>query len=518
MTTRTTKVKKISWPFRFLVCLYIGLFSVVSFRLYTRIGVFGCGDECINYTAGYFILLGKSLYSQIFFNHQPALAFLSAFIQWVSQPIDLYHLVLYHRVFIVFYSLCMGALLLWRFRLSAVLFLLLYEGTKYYMYGYQFIGEALIVYPLVYLIGVLWESYEEKKISRTDIYLSALLCSFVIWTREPYIPVAVALGILLFWREKTNRYARWAGTMVVFLMLVPFVIIPLGDYVYQVIVINVPAASSVVGGGNSFSSILYSLFYPVLLFFHGKWSYLRIIELGLATFFWFGISIWSRELKNYASIGIVFVILALAGLRTVEPGTMYFEAFHMLPWYALFIMITVLIVTSVKEKKIQHTLVVAFSVFACWALISPQSFIWENVDTQGEFASQYAKYTQYSQAIQIVTKPSQTLFLDVWDDIIYWEAKRTSSYPLSIYIPVESAIPKYREMRDAMFLQAPPDAYYNCPVAQTLNNSPPQVVTQDYVQLLSTGKPGCLYIKKAIVRELAPDQWRQLQELGFALP
>ena len=508
--------KKTSRYFLFLLFLLFAVFLAVVFRLYQRIGVFGCGDECINYTAGYFILLGKSLYSQIFFNHQPTLAFISTFIQWVSQPKDLYHLVLYHRVFMILYSFGMAVFLIWRFRLRAMLFLLLYEGTKYYMYGYQFIGEALIVYPLVYLIGVLWESFEFKRVSRVDIFLTAIFTSLVIWTREPYVPVAVVLGGMLLWREKSNRYARWASVLIIFLLLAPFIVIPFGEYVYQVIVINIPAASSVVGGGNRISSILYSLLYPILLFFHGKWSYLRLIEIGIASFFWVSLVIWWRGTKKYTPIGILLLILGLAGIRTVAPGTMYFEAFHMLPWYALFVMVTVLIMTSIKEKKIQSILVGAFVIFFCWAFASPQSFIWENVDTRGEFPSQYSQYTQYSQAIQIAIKPSQTLFLDVWDDIIYWEAKRTSSYPLSIYIPAESSIPRYQEMRSAMFLESPPDAYYSCPVAQTLTNSPPQVVKQDYVQLSSIGKPSCLYIKKVIAKALTPDQWQRLHDLGFS--
>lgn len=162
---------KINWRYLFfLLFLLTSVFIAVAFRLYQRIGVFGCGDECINYTAGYFILLGKSLYSQIFFNHQPMLAFISALIQRVAAPQDLYHLVLYHRLFVLLYSLGMSVFLLWRFRLRAALFLLLYEATKYYLYGYQFIGEAFIVYPLVYLAVLLWESYEQKKY-RTGIFL-----------------------------------------------------------------------------------------------------------------------------------------------------------------------------------------------------------------------------------------------------------------------------------------------------------------------------------------------------------
>ena len=88
--------------------------------------------------------------------------------------------------------------------------------------------------------------------------------------------------------------------------------------------------------------------------------------------------------------------------------------------------------------------------------------------------------------------------------------------PLSIYIPAESSIPRYQELRSEMFLTSPPDAYYSCPIAQSLTNSPPQVVTQDYVQLSSIGKPSCLYIKKVIAKALTPDQWQRLHDLGFS--
>lgn len=342
-----------------------------------------------------------------------------------------------------------------------------------------------------------------------------IFCSFVIWTREPYIPAAAALGLLILWRGRLSQHIRWAATCGILLLVLPFVVIPFGEYTNQVIVANLPAARSITGGGRGVSTILYSLFYPLFLFFHGTWSHMRFIEMGLGVFFWAGMIAWLKETRSYICMGVAAIILALSGIRTVVPGTMYFEAFHMLPWYALFITVTVLIVTSLKKKKLHDLFVGAFIVFSFWAFASPQSFIWEHVDTHGEFSSQYAKYTQYSRAIQIVTTPSETLFLDVWDDIIYWEAKRPSSYPLSIYIPVESSLPQYQEMRRMMLLESPPDAYYNCPVMQKSLPSLPELITQEYVQLLSMGEPGCLYIKKARVNELTPNQWRQLQELGF---
>ncbi len=518
MMKESSMVKRTSWLFLFLVCLYIAVFFIVSFRLYERIGVFGCGDECINYTAGYFLLLGKSLYSQIFFNHQPGLAYISALIQWSAHPRDLYHLILYHRLFVAMYALAMGLLLLWRFRLSAMLFLLLYEGTKYYMYGYQFIGEAFIVYPLAYLMGLLWESLVSKPISRTDLFFAAFFCSVVVYMREPYIPVVIALFGVLIWRQRMSLHTRWAVLLFVFMILAPFIWIPIREYVNQVVVANFPAARSVVGSGNVVSSFLYAIFYPLILYVHGRWSYVRIIELGVATFFWVGIFSWWRQGKKIFPVLVVFVILALSGLRAVLPGTMYFEAFHMLPWYGLFLMITALLITSVGQKYIQTVLAGAFIVFALWAFASAQSFIWERVNRHAEFESQYAKYTQYSQAIQIVSEPTHTLFLDMWDDIIYWEAKRDSSYPLSIYIPMESMIARYQDMRLAMFAHTPPDIYYSCPQLQSPYNSLPDTILHDYVQLHSLGSPSCLYVKVSIAQTLTQDTWRRLGQYGFFRP
>lgn len=506
------------WLIPFLVSLYIIIFSVVSFRLYERIGAFGCGDECINYTAGYFINSGKSLYSQIFFNHQPALAYLSAAIQQMTHPRDIYHLVLYHRLFVMVYALGMGVLLLRRFRLSAALFLILYEGTKFYVYGYQFIPEAFIVFPLVYLLGLVWESViSSKTLSRADIFLAVIFGALVIWMREPYVPLAAILCAVLLWRARANRFIPWALVLAGFLLVGPFVIVPFRVYVEQVIVINAPAVGSVVGKGSGISWILSSIFYPISIYVYGVRSYFRIVEFGVGALFWAGVMYWWKERKAIVPIGILFGILALAAVRVVPPGTMYFEAFHMLDWYALFVMSTALLVTSVKKKYARNVLISLFFIFALWSFCSPKSFIWERVNRNSEFESQYAKYTQYSLAIRNVSQ-THTVFLDMWDDIIYWESGSTSSYPLSLYIPAEATISKYQNMRHTMFVSTPPDIYYSCPKSQTVWNTLPADVASTYIQLYSLGRPGCMYIKRSVVETMTLKQWDKLRELGITQP
>ncbi len=504
--------------FPLLAVLYLCIFSFVSFRLYVRIGAFGCGDECINYAAGYFINSGKTLYNQIFFNHQPTLAYISAAIQQITHPADIYHLVLYHRLFVTAYALGMGIFLLWRFGLSAALFLLLYEGTKFYMYGYQFIGEAFIVYPVVYLAGVLWDSFGLKKISPADLYIAAISCSFVIWMREPYAPVAIVLLVSLLWRERKLHMARWAGATALATVLLPFAFLPVGEYLYQVVVINMPAAGAVIGGGTLFSSLARSLLYPLTLFISGVWSYLRFIEIGLGVLFWSAFICWWRERKSLIQAGILFVVLMLSGIRTVPPGHMYFDAFHLLLWYALFIMVTVLFLTSIRNTQIRNALILLFAVFTAGAVFSPRAFVWERIDRQSEFASQYAKYTQYAEAIRLISRPTDTLFLDMWDDIIYWESHRQSSYPMSLYIPVEAGIPRYQALRATMFSQTPPDVYYSCPALQTSYNRLPEDVRATYVQLLSLGKPGCLYVRRTRMQNISADTWQQLGRLGIVRP
>ena len=57
------------------------------------------------------MLRGKTLYSQIFFNHQPLMAYLSFLIQALSQPKTLYHLILFHHLFIILFSLLLDLFL-----------------------------------------------------------------------------------------------------------------------------------------------------------------------------------------------------------------------------------------------------------------------------------------------------------------------------------------------------------------------------------------------------------------------
>src|SRR3989344_9397687 len=86
--------------FTMLLVLYMFLYQLYI----PRIAAFGCFDDCFNYMGGYFILNGKQLYSQIFFNHQPLMAYISYLIQLFTQPTNIFELLLRHRQFVLLFS------------------------------------------------------------------------------------------------------------------------------------------------------------------------------------------------------------------------------------------------------------------------------------------------------------------------------------------------------------------------------------------------------------------------------
>jgi len=61
-----------------IIAFGLTFFYLLLYKIYIpHTNSFGCFDDCMNISAGYFLQYGRTLYSEIFFNHQPNLAYLS---------------------------------------------------------------------------------------------------------------------------------------------------------------------------------------------------------------------------------------------------------------------------------------------------------------------------------------------------------------------------------------------------------------------------------------------------------
>lgn len=501
---------------------FFSLFFIFIFKTYyQQFGAFGCFDDCFNFVAGRFMLNGRPLYSGIFFNHQPLAAYLSYAIQGIYNPQNTYQLVFDHRVFMLLFSFIMDILLIIRFGLRGAGFVIFYEITKFYFFGDRFLGEALIVQPLVYMFGIAWEKLQKKKLFFFDFLLAGVFSWFVIFMREPYIPVALFIFISILWGKKFLKLKLISLFIFLFLSLITLGFINLGEYFFQVFRLNLGIVFLKDGDGNVARSLLTSFLYPLEIFFSGKMTFLRQILIGIDLVFLVSV-IFYFKLKKYREIVFIFLVLGFSAIRPVPPGTVFYEAFHMLPWYGLFLISSFFLLRSsiVSSKRLGYLLMLILFGTFIYSLYPLESFVWKKIDRLGLFKTNYAPYFSYGETIRALASPQDKLFVDLWDDFMYWQAGLESSYKYSLYTPLMKSYKKYYDARTQMFSLNSPDFYYShCDNGKPLFSEAvlPKNKEKDYKQLYTNKMPSCLFIKNTKLPQISEKQLDEAKKLGFYL-
>lgn len=503
--------------YRKLLFFPIFLFLLFIFRsYYQRIGAFGCFDDCFNIVAGHFIGSGKTLYSQIFFNHQPLMAYISFIIQEIHSWENIYQLILAHRLFIIGFALLMDVLIITRFRAAGLAFVLIFESTKFYIFGDRFLAEAVIVYPLVYMLGLVWQRLGKKTVFSWELIAASLFTWFVIFMREPFVPLAIVLFTIIIWSKKGRRIGVFSIFLLFLLTVATIFTLPLADYFFNVININTTVwiKTDQIPGTN----IIKIFAYPLYLIVNGDFNFFRPVLIGLSiTFLISGIA-FALLYKKPKQVLLILFILGLANLRVVPPAFVFYESFHMIPWYGLFIMTTALFVSEAKRHIRLFCLLILGAIFI-YSIASPQSFIQEKINTHEEFTVNYGRYFAYGQVIKTLASSTDTLFVDGFDELIQWQANIPSSYKYSWYTSVMPRFPVYVKERREMFLRTPPVFYYgNCPEDKNTQRLLPDEVQNDYARLYFAGRPTCLHIYKSKLNNISREKWDEIKKYEFYLP
>lgn len=509
---------------RLFLPLLLAPFFIFIFKAYfNKIAAFGCFDDCFNFSAAYFMTRGKTLYSQIFFNHQPLMASLSFLLQSLTHPPTLYKLILYHRLFVICFSLLLDIFLILRFSWPGIGFVLFYETTKYYIFGDRFLAEGLIVYPLVYLFALVFYRLQKRAIFSGEIILSAVSVWFIIFCREPYIPVAIFLYVLLLWNKKFSRARIISFFVFILFSFFTLLSLPLSDYIFNVVDNNLQTVVRFEASANKMGwlGFLKGFFYPFHLFLGEKWNLFKIILDGLDAVFLILISYFLFRLKKIKQIMIILLVLGLSNIRVVPSGQMFYASFHMIPWYGLLIMTVFLLLREFRRfnKRLFYGLAVFIIGLFGFALFSPRAFFYEKVNKDTEFTVNYAQYFVNGEVVRILADPGDTLFVDGWDELISWQAKLDSPYQYSLYTSFMPYINKYTEARTKMFHNSPPDFYYgNCPKEAASSGILPDYRLKEYRQFYFAGKPTCLHLKKTKASTISKNRWEKVKKLEYYLP
>src|SRR5258706_1617780 len=504
-----------------LIPFYIFLYKAYS----PRVNAFGCFDDCFNIVGGYFMIHGRGLYSQIFFNHQPLMLIISFLIQKSVNAINIYDLILRHRQVLLLFSFFMNAFLIMRFKWKGVAFTVFYELTKFFLFGDRFLAEGFIVYPITYVMGVIWYKYQGKHVYSIEYFFAALTAWFVIAMREPYAILAVLLFIALLLGKKSLLVKVSAVFIFLTFTIGTFLVMPINDYIFDVFRVNL--STEFIGEINATGLLspygqLIMWLYPInILISPNNWNFYRDFVVFLDFIFLFALSFFLIFSKKRKGILVMFILFGFANLRISIPVTAFFGAFHLLPWYGMFILFTCLLIDEVwnLKKLLAIPLIGLFIVLIGYVSFSPHTFLYDKVDPQAEFLKNFGNDLQVGEVVRILAQPTDTLFLDGADDLIYWQAKVLSPYKYSWYTSVMPLFPVYRKARLDMFSTNPPDFYYgSCPKQKIPNRTLPDNVKNDYVQFYSDGKPTCLYARKEKVVTFTQDQLSIINTWRYQLP
>jgi hypothetical protein len=505
-------MKKILSKTSLLVILYSAFFAFISFFYLQKISAFGCFDDCNNIMGGYFLLKDKQIFSEFFFNHAPGLAYLSFFIQKLTNPDNIYDLILYHRISLFIFSFIAGVFLIYRFKLIAFLFLLAFESTKYFIFGDRFLAEGYIVYLIIYIFGLVLHKYSKQEIKSYDYYLTAIFGWIIIFTREPYIPLTLLLFFFLY-LGKINRPKIISFMIFITLSIGALLILPVKELIQNVFVYNNKiTASELAEKGGPIKVGFISLIYPVYVFFKGNQSIFRIIEQIISAVFLISI-IRSAIEGKYKLILIIIIILGASNIRFVSPGDMFYGSFHMIIWFALLIFGAFYLILNSKLSKSYKFLLLAIPIFVClFSLTSKESFTNRNINKNEEFSLSYNNYYIYGQAIKNLSNPNHTVYLEERDDLIYWVADRPSAYKYQWYTSLMPTVELYSSEREKMFGKNPPDFYYDACILRQRKQKDPQ----NYTRIKIFNAPSCLLIKKEVYKQIKENRWQSVAPLGFS--
>lgn len=506
--------------FRFIL---IVCFSALSFYLWrievTRIGAFGCFDDCFNIIGGHFLLDGRQLYKEIFFNHQPLGAFMSAGIQILSNPQTMFRLIFDHRLFIAVWNIGWGIFLIGRFGMLGFIPAAFYALIGPYVFANRFLSEAMIASPLGYMTLLMFLPLLKRKIYQLEIPVSAFLTWFVIFSREPFVPVGLALFAILLYQSKNRRNAFISIILFVLITAGTFLYLSLPSYFDQVFVIN--KQIELRSEHLSLSSVISMIGYPFLLLTRIPTHIFYWFLSAVSVTFLFTSAVVFFHRSQRKIIFFTFLVLGLANIRVVPIGTVYFDAFHMAPWVYMFVIASsVFSFVLVKNSSVRKSLGAVFFFVLCLMLLTVTFFgKIDKLASDKEFTEGYANYFVKGEVVRRLSLRGDTLFVERWDDPIYWQAKLSSPYQYSWYTSIMPLFPKFREARDRMWEETPPSFYVGSCVGEKKTVDPlPLWFFDRYTELTVSGTPSCVYVRNDTLSAISSEKKESVTQFGYMVP
>ncbi|MDQ5954286.1 MAG: hypothetical protein QG583_214 [Patescibacteria group bacterium] len=498
---------------------FLCILGFLSYSYQNKVFFMSFVDEQDNIILGTYLLLHEKLYSDLFSHHQPLGYILSAGIQYVTDPNSLYLLIKRHREVVIAWSLMWSILLYFRFGNKVILSILIYELTKIYIFGNLFLAESLSVYPLMYVAFLYF--LKKPPLTFKEFFFLGICVSFIILQLAPVWPVTILLTVLIFIKfnfikEKFRIFSFILGSIP--LLFISLFFLSPYHYFFNTFYINflfyIPITSDssfIVGAVKSFLSPL------IALFTSDNANAMTWVIKSISLAFLFSSAILLR-FKKYNSVVLGVVILALANIRYVSPGSEIYTGFHILPWFALFIVITThlsfdaLTLVSHQIKRI-GLIFILFVIPMLTAVYFSNKILFVHRDIKTDQYINYSSQFDFGEAVRIMKKDGDSLFVvpDEW--LLYWQAQIPHASFMVNYYQWMDNVPHLREPVLQMFEKNPPEFFY-CVKCQTYSFGK---YTKDYIMVSKNNNPTPLYVLPEIYPSLTNEQKLELEFYNFTV-
>ncbi|OGE28137.1 hypothetical protein A2867_01120 [Candidatus Daviesbacteria bacterium RIFCSPHIGHO2_01_FULL_40_11] len=452
--------------FRFMFVVTVLFLLVTGFFYKSTALSFPFVDEQYNFAIGKYLTKGEILYDDIITNHQPITHILSALVQEVKNPNTTFSLLVAHRVAVAIWSGIWALVIVTYFGIGGFLFVVLYELTKSYMFGNLFLAESIVVYPLLFIVGVV---LYRKTLNKLTLIILGISLTLTFFTLGPIWPALAFLGSLLIFQLK-NYSKQKLLYLFLAILAVAFLVGKYSSftgYIYNYLFLNfvytIPAYHASYYREPWIATILKAFASPLFSFIRTDvTSILWIIRLLSIMLIINIIYLIQRGKLRWALM--LVVLLGLSNIRFVSPGVGSYGGFHLLPWYSVLIFVSLLVSTEQFKQNVGRLFKIITIVIITASFLAGLSYAKEALfvksDLQKEYTTNYSTHTDIGQIINIMKNPEDTLFVspDAW--LVYWQSDTHHPPKLFGYYAWTSGIPEFHKKIHELFNKNPPTFFY----------------------------------------------------------
>lgn len=508
------------WRFRLVLLVALIIFYALLFRPVER-NIFSVQfvDEEDNFALATWVLKGKKLYQDFFWQHQPLPTLISAGIQKVNPVNSIFLVVKRHREFIFAFSALSFILLTARFGLIGFVVAVLYEISKFNILGNLFLAESLVVPAVLYCIGsiTLLVINGKKSIHIFDLLIISASLLYITFSLLPLIPFVIAsivILLILLAKKMRAKFLLILGFLSGGVILLLSQFISFSAYIEDTININLREYALFDIKDPAVTVVGKILFFPFLIFSYPHNNFYLLLQL-LSAAYLIGLVILLLKRKFKVAI-ISYVLFVTLSMRPWSYGTLY-GGFHFLPafaaliWLALFSIEKSLQLVYPLYKKFAYAAIIA--VFIMWLGVYGLREFSRTTDQYNDWYIHYSPYFDYGETIRLLASPDDTLMISTAASLIYWQSKTLPNSRFFFIYGFMYESNKMRKLLSDSFQKSPPVFIY---MEQDLAKD--AIFSQysgDYTRVSQNGKPSRLYIKTENFKKIPESAWEAVVRYGF---